>query len=335
MSVRTRAYLAALAGLAIIVGLVVSLGIGHILKPIEKAGWPGFLALCGVSLATLLVTAGAWRSLIERGQRGCKYLVFVWGRAVRDGAGDVLPFSQIAGVVVGARAVILRGVAESYAYASTVVDMTAELMAQIVFTMLGLVILLLRVSGLKLDDPVVAGPLVAIGLGIAAAAGFVIFQIRGGPLIKELIVRFVPNAQHRAEALNEDLQRLYSSRARLTVSSTLHLLGWLMGAFQIYVVLHFIGTDVAYIDCVAIESLVYAAKSVAFVMPNGAGVQELGYAIIGGLFRVPWETGVALSFLKRGRDVVLGGPALLAWQWMEGHRLFRKAARQKKAAQGK
>jgi len=340
MSVRTRAYLAALVGLAIIIGLVVWVGAGRILRALEQAGWPGFLSLVGASILTLLSIGGAWRALAPPGERNARYLTFVWGRAVRDGAADVLPFSQIAGVFVGARAVILRGVSESFAYASTVVDLTAEMMAQIVFTAIGVAILLMRVSGLKLEDPVVAGPLVIIGLGIAAAAGFIVFQIRGGPLIEKLIGRFLPDAQSRADALNQEIQRLYATHWRLALSSALHLLGWLMSAFQIWAVLQFVGQSVPganlkFIDCVAIEAIVYAAKGAAFMMPNGAGVQELGYAVIGGLFGLPWETGVALSILKRGRDLVLGGPAMLAWQWLEGRRLFRRAQRERKAAGGR
>jgi putative membrane protein len=335
VSIRTRAYLAALVGLAIIVGLVVWVGAGRILRALEQAGWPGFLSLVGASILTLLAIGGAWRVLAPAGERNTRYLTFVWGRAVRDGAADVLPFSQIAGVFVGARAVILRGVSESFAYASTVVDLTAEMMAQIVFTAIGVAILLMRVSGLKLEDPVVAGPLVIIGLGIAAAAGFIAFQIRGGPVVEKLIGRFLPDAQSRADALNQEIQRLYGARWRLALCSTLHLLGWLMSAFQIWAVLQFVNPGVKYTDCVGIEALVYAVKGAAFMMPNGAGVQEAGYAIIGNYFGLPTETGLALSILKRGRDLVLGGPAMLAWQWLEGRRLFRRARRERQAAEGR
>jgi len=33
---------------------------------------------------------------------------------------------------------------------------------------------------------------------------------------------------------------------------------------------------------------------------------------------------LALSLLKRGRDLVIGLPAIAAWQAIEGHRLFRR-----------
>ncbi len=335
MSIRLRAYLAGLLGLGIIAALVIWVGFDKILLSVERAGWQGFAALCLISLLTLFATGSAWRVLARDGEPGANLLTFVWGRAVRDGAADVLPFSQIAGVVVGARAVILRHVQESFAYASTVVDMTAEMISMLVFTIIGLTILVMHASRLTLEDPIVAGPLVIVGLGIAGAIGFVAFQIRGGPMIEKLVGRFLPNAQSRADAINQDIQQLYASHWRVALSSALHLLGWLMSAFQIWAVLQFMGSDTLFIHCVAIEAIVYAVKGAAFMLPNGAGVQEASYAFVGAYFGLPQETGLALSFMKRGRDLVLGGPALLAWQWLEGRRLFRRAKRERQAAQGK
>jgi len=61
---------------------------------------------------------------------------------------------------------------------------------------------------------------------------------------------------------------------------------------------------------------------VGFVAPAGLGVQEGTYALVGPLFGLPAEAGLALSLLKRGRDLVVGVPTLLAWQAVEGGRLF-------------
>src|SRR2546430_17134715 len=43
--------------------------------------------------------------------------VFVWARMVRDAAAEVLPFSQLGGIVLGARAAILHGVSTPLAFA--------------------------------------------------------------------------------------------------------------------------------------------------------------------------------------------------------------------------
>ncbi len=73
-----------------------------------------------------------------------------------------------------------------------------------------------------------------------------------------------------------------------------------------------------------IEGLVYAVRSVAFAVPNAIGVQEGAYIIIGESFGLTPEMALALSLLKRARDLVIGFPAFAAWQLLEGGRLWRR-----------
>ena len=69
-----------------------------------------------------------------------------------------------------------------------------------------------------------------------------------------------------------------------------------------------------------IDSLLYGLRSFAFMVPNALGVQEAGYVVLGGLFGLDMQTALALSLLRRARDLVLGVPALAAWQLAEGRR---------------
>ena len=91
--------------------------------------------------------------------------VFVWGRMVRDASTNCLPFSQVGGFVFGARAATLHGVSWPLATASTVVDVTAEFLAQVAFIAIGLGILLARAPNSALAVPL------EIGLGLAVMAG--------------------------------------------------------------------------------------------------------------------------------------------------------------------
>jgi len=58
-------------------------------------------------------------------------------------------------------------------------------------------------------------------------------------------------------------------------------------------------------------------------VPAALGVQEAGYAALVPLFGLPPETGVAVSVLRRARDIAVGIPVLLAWQLIEARRMAR------------
>jgi hypothetical protein len=71
-----------------------------------------------------------------------------------------------------------------------------------------------------------------------------------------------------------------------------------------------------------IERLVCAARSVAFAVPNALGVQEAAYALLTPLVGVGKEIGLAVSLLKRARDIAIGVPIVLIWQALEGRRVL-------------
>jgi len=65
-------------------------------------------------------------------------------------------------------------------------------------------------------------------------------------------------------------------------------------------------------------------RSMAFMVPQALGVQEGGYIMMGAMFGVPAEAALALSLVRRARDLTIGVPVLLLWQIMEGRRLTRR-----------
>jgi hypothetical protein len=67
-------------------------------------------------------------------------------------------------------------------------------------------------------------------------------------------------------------------------------------------------------------------RSVAVFVPTAFGVQEAAYALLAPLFGVAAEFGLAVSLLKRARDIALGVPILLIWHAAEGRRAIAKSA---------
>ena len=313
---------AAIAGLSLTAALVAYFGLGAVARPLVAVGWTGFSVICALHLVLIAIMGIAWGALLP----GTSLWVPVWGRLVRDSGSELLPLSQVGGFVLGARAVALAGVSGTSATASTIVDVTLELLGQLVYTAVGLSWLLyLR------PDAAITAP-VSIGLAIAwvLALAFVVVQRRGFGLFarfaRVLGRGWADESAAGAAALNIALNNIYGRQARVWVSFLLHLACWIASTLVAWVALRFAGAPLGFATVLVIESLLYAVRSVAFAVPNAVGVQEGAYILLGAGFGLTPETALALSLLKRGRDLTIGLPALVAWQLLESSHLWRRVA---------
>jgi putative membrane protein len=313
---------AAIIGLVLIGAMVGYFGVEAVTRSLIAVGWTGFAVICLIHLALIAAMGIAWGVLLP----DASLWVAIWGRLVRDSGSEVLPLSQVGGYVLGARAVTVTGVRGTSATASTIVDVTLELFAQLVYTALALSWLLY----LRPDAPI-ATP-VAIGLIVAAllAVAFLEVQRRGfgvfDRLARALGRRWADNTAAGAAALHRALADIYKRPVGIWVSFILHLACWIASTFEAWLALRFAGAPLDFATVLVIESLLYAARSVAFAVPNAVGVQEGTYILLGASFGLTPEMALALSLLKRARDVTIGLPALAAWQLLESGRLWRRIA---------
>ncbi len=208
------------------------------------------------------------------------------------------------------------------AFASTIVDITTEMMSQIAYVALGLALLLERAPMTPFTVSLVSALLVGL-VGAAVVGGIFIFlQQRGTWLTDKLASRALPNTIAHAAAIAEALSAIYRAPRRVALSLAIHLVAWIASAAGSWIALRLMGVNVDLLAVIALDSLVYAIRSAAFVVPNALGVQEAAYATLAPLLGVGPELGVALSLLKRARDIAIGIPTLLIWQAMEGGRAF-------------
>ena len=305
--------LAGLAGLALAVYFILHAGFGSVVAAVTSVGWSGFALLCLYQLATFVVLGTAWFVLMPEG----RFWSFVWGRVVRDAACEVLPFSQLGGILIGVRALILRGIAAPQAFASAIVDVTTEMMAQIVFTLIG-VALFLAHSTHALPAATVSGIVFVLAGGFA----FVVLQRKGIALAGTLAERFLPAVARQTRAFHAAVSGIYEHPARLAASAAIHLIGWIASGVATWISVRLIGGKIGIENAVAVESILCALRSAAVVVPGALGVQEAGYAMLMPLFGLTPDIGLAVSLLKRAREIAIGAPVLLFWQGLEGRRAF-------------
>ena len=302
--------------------LVGYFGAAAVFHSLAAIGWLGFSAICLIHLAVIAVEGVAWRVLVP----GARAWAFVWGRLIRDAGSEVLPISQIGGCVLGARAVALAGVSVATAAASTMVDLTLEFFAKLAYMALGLFLL----AVLRPDTPV--GLPVVVGLGATGlfAVAFVLLQRRGFLLFDRfarLLGRgWADRTAAGAVAVHAALGRIYRRGAGLGAGFGLHLVCWISSAVEVWIVLRLAGAPLGFLIVLVIESLLYAVRTLAFAIPNAVGVQEGAYVLIGAAFGLTPEMALAISLLKRARDLAIGLPALGVWQVAESGRLWRRLA---------
>jgi putative membrane protein len=316
--------LGALAGVALGIALVLYYGLSDVGDAFLTAGWQGIVAVSAVHIGSLLLCAYAWQVLVP-GEPNGTFRACLWARFVRDGVGNVLPVFPAAGEVVAARELAHAGVPAGMAGASALVDLTTEMVSQLLFTLLGLVLLIFERPGSGHVWSVTAG----LGLATLGLSGFVIAQRKGLlTFLEALPVRLGMTKPWatlpEAASIQAGVQAIYDRPGRVAASVAIHLAAWIAGAAEAWTALWFMGHPLSFSSILIIESLVFALRSVAFAVPWAAGVQEGGYVVLGALFGLSPDVALALSLLKRARELITGLPALVMWQGKEVRKLIAR-----------
>lgn len=319
--IRIARLFTALAGLGVAVYLVLDQGWQNVLRALQTAGWAAIGAITLFhALPTWLCGLAWW--LVLRPHSDERWPVLVWLRWIRDGTDGLFPVSGefLATRILRLRGAILGG-------ASVIVDLTAELLAQVLYAVLGLALLIATHPALQ------AVGWVALGIGLMAVqfGGFLLAQRKGLFRLIERPLDWIRNnrrsTQTRADqTLHERVLALYAHRRAFFGSILLHLAAWVIGALEVWIGLRFMGHPLSMPKTLLLESLVTMVRSIAFFIPLGMGVQEGSYVLIGALVGLPADLALAVSLLKRARDLIKGVPALLQWQLIESREFRRTAA---------
>jgi putative membrane protein len=193
-----------------------------------------------------------------------------------------------------------------------------QAVTQFLFAALGLVMLVVLAG----DTTVTWIAATGLALAIPMLAGFYLAQRRSGHRILYFALSRLKNDSKRRflgalDAIYRKLSMLYARRTNVLASGRVHVLG----TAEVWIALRFMGIPVSVNQAVVIESLVQAVRGAAFVIPGALGAQEAGLILLCGMFEIPPDQALALSLIKRAADLIVGLPALIALQILEGRRL--------------
>lgn len=317
--------LIALTGSAVGAYLIVDYGWKDVLGALQAVSWVGLVGITLFHALPTLLCGLAWWALLRPHSNDSWFLYF-WLRWIRGSADGLIPILPLSGEFVATR--ILRLRRTPFAGAGVIVDLTSELMGQLLFAILGFALLIASHPASRHLG------WIALGIGVMALqfGGFLVAQRKGLFRIIEHPFDWIRRRRRLPESqadqtLHDEILQIYAHHRAVLASLLLHLLAWIVGALEAWIGLRLMGYPIAVNDALILESLVSAARGVIFFVPLNAGVQEGAYLLIGSLLGLPADLALALSLLKRARDLMKGVPALLFWQLIEGKQLRRPAGR--------
>lgn len=308
--VKYAIFVVAVAALAV---LAVKAGLGDVIKTLAALGWGGFAAITILHLPVIAAMGVAWWSV---GRGAASPMTFMAARLVRDSVAEVLPFSQIGGYLSGIRAAKLGGVPLLTGALAMVGDLTAEFAAKLPYVLAAILFAIALLPGNQLIRPLV------LMLVLIVAAMVLAFLFRR-PLFawfENATLGMVQKWIHQDARF--DLGH-YFAWDRFLPAFAIHLAMWLFGTLEAWVTFRLMGVHITLLESLVIDSLGTSFRSIGFMVPAAAGVQEAGYMLVGLLFGLAPATGIAFSLTRRARDLAIGVPGLLLWQVLEA-KAFRK-----------
>jgi uncharacterized membrane protein YbhN (UPF0104 family) len=254
-------------------------------------------------LITMLDTLG-WRFAFRRDLAPFATLYSV--RLAGEAVNIATPTASLGGEPV--KAYLLRPrIPMEEALASVIVGKTTITLAQGCFLAVGLAV---AWALLPLPGAVLHGMSGLLAIEALALAGFVMVQLWGifGGGLRLFQTLGIAWGRRRADQLHQ-LDRAVAAfyrdhHRRLGFSVLFHFLGWMLGSFEVYLILLFIGMPVPLVTALVIDAFAAGIKFAAFLLPGGLGALEGGNMAIFTAMGLGAGIGLSFTLIRRLRELI-------------------------------
>ena len=289
-------------GVGLLVALVVRNDPAAVLASLGRLSWRFVVILLfPVSLVSLFDALG-WRYAFRRDR--VPFVTLVRTRLVGEAFNLVTPTAALGGEVV--KAWLLRDrVPLAHSVPSVIIAKTTITLAQGIFLLLGIVLATFQLG----RSPLLLGMQWLLGLEVLALAIFIVVQGRGmvGWSARLLARLGLPQvgAGTTAARVDRALRDFYlRAPGRLALSIAFHLVAWLLGAVEAYLILAFLGIPVSLATATVIEAFGTGIRFATFLVPASIGVQEGGFVVTFVALGLSAADGVTFGLVRRLRELV-------------------------------
>jgi putative membrane protein len=296
-------------GVCLFAAIVVANDAHAVLATLLDVRWAA-LVVIAAHLPVTFTAALGWHALLARAQRPTIAGTFRM-RLIKEAVNALLPVAQVGGDVVRARLAVSLTLPLRTSAASCIVDAALGVVCLVLFVLIGLSAASVVVADPRIDhlalQIAIAGALATLALIAAERMGFL-------RLLDRATAR-TSGALGQLSGLGADVRTICGHAGRLVRSMLWHLLSWSLGVVETWVALWAVGQPATWAHALVLESMAQGARALGFAIPGALGVQEGGYILICSALGIPPSDALALSLLRRLRELTLGVLGLGLWRF--------------------
>ena len=311
--IRLTTILGGITGFALLAWLLVSEGLGGIFTVLSLVGL-NILWVAAYRIVPISLDAYGWGRLFTKNKRPY-FSDLVNARWIAESVNTLFPVGQVGGHILRARIIGKKSKNGNEAGATVMVDFTIGLSTQIVFTILGLALLLQQTG----QQTASTGIFIGIAVALMVVSCFFFSQKAGlfgfmahfaNRLLRKKKTAALVGSAH---TLDQEIKEIYGRKNQLFPCFIWRLAGWITKSGEIWLFFYFAGSPISIQDAIILESISTAFRSAAFIIPGGLGVQDGSLLFIGSLLGLGPDNLLALALSKRFRELIVGIPGLLWW----------------------
>ncbi len=278
-------------------------------------------------LPSLIFDSLAWKVLMTK-----KKLKFYWCVIITwisQTAGKFLPTGNITGEFVRIYLSVQKGMNSANSSSIVVADLVIATFSLLLISIFSLSILL----GFNEDQTTFEDnyKYILFSVGLMILASFLFCFLIRKRCIKSILKITKKNLKKKESKykkiyinllkLDFEMYKLSLNIRVLLHSLFFRLVGWLGGAFEVYIFLKIIDIEISLVGIVLIESFTSIMRAFAFFIPAAIGVQEIAFVIMGSFVGLSNPVSLSIAIGRRIREILIGVPAILSWYFIFNRKL--------------
>lgn len=297
-------------GLALLGAVVMHTDLDQVGLRLAQLGFLGAGAVLAIYFVAFTLDTVVWLLTFAARRPNVHWLTRLFQiKLIGEAVNNATPLGSVGGEPV--KAIMLRryfGISLREAAASLVLTKTCVMVGLVLFLSTGFALML---TSPTLPQPMklVAGAgLLGFAVAIALAVAVQRFQLA------TLAGGWIGRGKYGAR-LKRWLEAIYDMDRQLMEFYSLHLGrffaavvfstgNWLLGAAELMVVMAFFGQSLSFADALVVEALAQLVRAGTFFIPLSLGAQEGTFMLALGAITGAPSLGLAVAFVRRGRELV-------------------------------